>query len=165
MTINTHSQLPGRHENFLQMPLSIGITTLDHMPKNFIQGHVVDIEGFDAQLILPGIYTFSDGGLTFELPIPQLLKQQPGGLTLSIPDLLASPRGLDRFSNLTNLQALLYNWQTDHWDTIQLQQSTFFSRNTAAYLGHDQRVLVHISNNTDNMGRLIFGTPSLSLQR
>jgi hypothetical protein len=164
VTINTtRTPLPGQHENFLQMPLSIDISTLDQMPANFIQGRVVDIEGFNAQVILPGVYTFSDGGLTFEIAVPHL-SQRPSGFTLSIPNLLATPRGLDRFSDVTNLQALLYNWQTHQWDRIHLQQNSFSSYNTSDYLSQDQRMLVHISNGENNLGRLIFSTPSLGLQ-
>jgi hypothetical protein len=164
VTVNeTQTPLPGQHENFLQMPLSIDIATLDRMPANFIQGRVVDIEGFNAQVILPGVYTFSDGGLTFEIAVPQL-SQRPSGFTITIPDLLATPRGLDRFSGVTNLQALLYNWQTHQWDQIHLQQNSFTSHNTGDYLSQDRRMLVHISNGENNLGRLIFGTPSLSLQ-
>jgi hypothetical protein len=157
-------QLPGLHENFFQMPLSFGLSSFDHLPSTLIRGQIVDIAGSDAKMVLPGIYTLSDGGLTFELPIPQPLHMLPASLTISIPNLLASPHGLDRLSNLTNLQALLYNWQTNHWDNIQLQQNTFSSHNATAYLGHDQYVLVHISNDANNLGQLFFGTPSLSFQ-
>jgi hypothetical protein len=163
-TINsTRTPLPGQHENFLQMPLSIDISTLDQMPANFIQGRVVDIEGFNAQVILPGVYTFSDGGLTFEIAVPHL-SQRPSGFIVSIPDLLATPRGLDRFSDVTNLQALLYNWRTHQWDQIHLQQNSFSSHNTSDYISQDRRMLVHINSGENNLGRLIFGTPSLSLQ-
>ncbi len=165
VTINANGHLQGHHENFLQMPLSLSISSLDQIPANFIQGQVVDVEGFDAQVVLPGVYTFSDGGLTFELPVPPILHQQPGGLTIAIPNLLASPRGLDRFSTVANLQVLIYNWQMNRWDSIHLQQNSFSSRNIAAYLGQNQRVLVFISNDVNNLGRLIFGSPSLSLQR
>ncbi|HTK08991.1 MAG TPA: hypothetical protein VL485_17610 [Ktedonobacteraceae bacterium] len=163
VTVNHTVHPQGQHENFLQMPLSIGISTLDRMPAHFVQGQVITIGGFDAQLVLPGVYTLSDGNLTFELSLPHTLPK-PGGLTISIPNLLASPRGLNRYTNPTHLQVRLYNWLTKQWDTVQLQYNTFSSRNTAAYLGKDQHVLVHISSNVNNAGRLIFGAPSLSLQ-
>ena len=147
----------GQHENFLQMPLNIDISGSGNIPPGIIASHLVDIQSYDAQAILPGIYTMNTGSLTFAFSMPTGSNQQVKGLTVTVPDLLASAAGPS--TNVSRLGANLYNWQTGAWDTIPLQKNSFTTGNVGAYIDHSGRVLLQVSNQNSAMGKLFFGTP------
>ena len=147
----------GQHENFLQMPLNIDISGSGNIPPGIIASHLVDIQSYDAQAILPGIYTMNTGSLTFAFSMPTGSNQQVKGLTVTVPDLLASAAGPS--SNVSHLGASLYNWQTGAWDTISLHKNSFTTGNVGAYIDHSGRVLLQVSNQNSAMGKLFFGTP------
>jgi len=141
------------------MPLSIDVSNPLKLPSDFIAGRVIDIQSFDAQAILPGIYSMTTGGLTFEFTLPNITKLH--SLTITEPDLLAGASGPS--TNISHLQANLYNWQTGTWDTITLQKDTFTTSDAQAYIGPGGRALLQISNQNASLGKLFFGRPSLSL--
>ena len=160
LTINGTSPT-GRHDTFIQMPLSIDVSSPLKVPSDFIAGQVIDIQSFDAQAILPGIYSMTTGGLTFEFTLPDITKLQVHGLTITEPDLLASPSGPS--TNVSHLQANLYNWRTGAWDTITLLKDTFTTSDTQAYIGPGGRAMLQISNQNASLGKLFFARPSLIL--
>lgn len=157
VTING-TQPGGQHEKLVQMPLTIDVTASATTPSNFISGRVVNIESYDAQLVLPGIYTMAHGSLTFEFTMP---RAQVSGFTITEPDLLGSSAASS--AGTSHLLARLYNWQTGKWDVIPLDRDTSTTLNTAAYAGLDGRVLMQVSGQRDFQGNLYFGAPSLSL--
>jgi len=154
----------GHQENFVQMPLNIAIASPLNIPPEFITGHVVDIQSYDAELTLPGIYTMTSGSITFELTLPNSSQLPISGFTITEPDLWANPfgPGSGTGASPSHLQAQLYNWYKDTWDTITLKQDTFTTTNTA-YIGPSGRILLQISNQDISQGKLYFGKPSLGL--
>ncbi|GAC1310263.1 MAG: hypothetical protein NVSMB27_47260 [Ktedonobacteraceae bacterium] len=160
LTINSTSPT-GRHDSFIQMPLSIDVSDPLKLPSDFIAGRVIDIQSFDAQAILPGIYSMTTGGLTFEFTLPGTTNLQVHGLTITEPDLLAGASGPS--TNVSHLQANLYNWQKGTWDAITLQKDTFTTSDAQAYIGPGGRALLQISNQNASLGKLFFSRPSLSL--
>jgi len=164
MTING-SQPSGQHEKLVQMPLNIDPTPSLHTSSaspDPIPGQLIDSESYDAQLVLPGIYSMGHGFLTFEFPLQAPANLQASGLTIQLPDLLASgPPGSS--GNSSYLQARLYNWQKGSWDSILLNSDTFTTSNMQAYAGSDGRVLMQVSGQSSFSGNLYFEAPSLSL--
>jgi hypothetical protein len=164
MTING-SQPAGQHEKLVQMPLNIDPTPSSHTSSTSpgsIPGQLIDTESYDAQLVLPGIYTMGHGFLTFEFPLADPSQLQAKGLTIQLPDLLASgPPGSS--DNSSYLQARLYNWQKGTWDSILLNSDTFSTANMQAYAGSDGRVLMRVSGSSSFSGNLYFEAPSLNL--
>lgn len=164
MTINgTHPT--GRHESFIQMPINLGISSPLNIPPDFIAGRVTDIQSYDAEMLLPGIYSMITGSLTFEFILPDLTNLPIKSLTVTEPDLLANPAGPRSGPPLTlsHLQAQLYNWYTNSWNTIKLNQDIFTTTNPQAYIGPSQQVLMQVSNQDSSQGKLFFMQPSLSL--
>ncbi|MBV9229712.1 MAG: hypothetical protein JOZ18_10400 [Chloroflexi bacterium] len=157
----------GHQENFVQMPLNIDIASPLNIPPDFITGHVVDVQSYDAELTLPGIYTMTSGSITFELTLPNSDQVPVNGFTLTEPDLWAHPfgPGSGTAASASHIQAQLYNWYKGTWDTITLKPDTdtFTTMNTTAYLGPSGRLLLQISNQDVSLGKLYFGKPSLSL--
>ncbi len=165
LTING-TQPGGQHQNFIQMPLTIDVTSSLTIPPDFITGRVIDIQSYDAQLLLPSIYSMSTGSLTFEFTLPNTQNLQVSGLTITTPDLLASPTlsVSGKSTTISYLQARLYNWHTNSWDTISLSQDSFTTANTGAYIGPSGRVLMQISNQNGSRSRLFFSKPFLILR-
>jgi hypothetical protein len=150
----------GQHENFLQMPLNIAISGSGKIPPGIIGSHLVDIQSYDAQAILPGIYTMNTGSLTFAFSMPTGSNQLVNGLTVTVPDLLAGAAGPS--TNVSHLGAGLYNWQTGAWDTISLHKNSFTTGNSGVYIDPGGRVLLQVTNQNSAMGKLFFGTPLLA---
>ncbi len=141
----------GQHEDFLQVPLNISASSPASLPQDFILGHVIDIQSYDAQLNLPGIYSMSNGSLTFEFT-PASTNQPVHALTISEPDFVASP-----------LHVQLYNWRTEKWDAIRLRGDSFKTTDTVAYMGPGGRILMRVGVQPPSQNKIFFGQPSLSL--
>jgi hypothetical protein len=161
--VTVNGALPSsHHDNFIQMPLNIAIASPLNIPPDFITGHVIGVQSYDAQVVLPGIYRLANGSITFELTAPDLSHLTVRGLTITEPDLLAHPSGPGSGStNSSNLKARLYNWHTSSWDAITLNQDTFTTAKTEAYIGPSGRVLVQVIS--QNNATLYFSKPSLTL--
>src|SRR5579859_1053020 len=155
----------GHHDNFLQMPLNINIDSPSNLPPGFIQGRVIDIESFDAELTLSGIYTMTEGDVTFEMTVLTSNYLPLKSFTVNVPDLWANPFGpAAQAINTSHLQALLYNWQKNTWDAIPLtQEGNFTTTATDIYMGPGEQVLLQITNKDLSSGKLYFGKPSLHL--
>jgi hypothetical protein len=164
VTINGWQPI-GRQDSFFQMPVNLNFANATSIPPNVLQGQVVDMESYDAALTLSGIYTMSDGNITFALTLPDITHPLTRGLTINEPDLWANPFGPGISVNTSHLHAQLFNWLTDSWDTITFHQDAFTTTNTEAYVGTGGRILLQLSNDDELDGiMLYFGTPSLSFQ-
>ncbi len=154
----------GTHESFLQMPVNIDITTPVSIPTDMVKGEVVDIESYDAQVSLPGIYSMTSGALTFEINVPQVPNIQMSNLTLHVPDMQANQIASSGSTpGAKSLKVLIYNWLNDSWDTITQQSTAYMIMNRAAYVDSGGRILVYLTpqNNTNN--RVFFGKPYLTI--
>ena len=154
----------GHQESFFQMPVNLNFANATSIPPNILQGQVVDLESYDAELTLSGIYTMSEGNITFGLTMPALTHPLTKGLTINEPDLWANPFGPSAPVNNSHLHAQLFNWLTNTWDTITFHQDAFTTMNTEAYVGSGGRILLQLSNQDETLGELYFGKPSLSFQ-
>jgi hypothetical protein len=149
-------------ENFLQMPISLDLAQSLPIPPDVIPGHMIDVESFDAELRLPGIYAMDNGSITFEMLSPDLSHLHANKMTITEPDLWAHPFGPGTGFLPSHLQAQLYNWYTQAWENITLQQDAFTTTYPEAYIGPGGRVLLQISNKDSSLGSLYFAPPSLS---
>ena len=162
-TING-SNPAGQHENFIQMPLNLDVSGSATIPPGLITGHLEDIQGFDAETILPGVYTLTTSSLTFAFTLSNASNVQVNALNVTVPDLLSRSGGPS--TNIRHLQASLFNWQSGAWDTIALQRDSFATvsrTNPGAYIDQTGRVLVQITNQNTALGKLCFGVPSLGV--
>jgi hypothetical protein len=163
VTINGWQPI-GHQESFFQMPVNLNFSNATNIPPDLLQGQVVDLESYDAELTLSGIYTMSEGNITFELTMPDVTHPLTRGLTINEPDLWANPFGPGTPVNASHLHAQLYNWLTASWDTVTFRQDAFTTMNTEAYVGSGGRILLQLSNQDETLGTLYFGKPSLSFQ-
>jgi hypothetical protein len=157
----------GQQDSFFQMPVNLNFVNAANIPPDLLQGQVIDMESYDAVLMLSGIYTMSDGNITFALTMPETTHPLKKGLTINEPDLWANPFGPGTTANTSpsHLHAQLFNWLTDTWDTVTFHQDAFTTRNTEAYIGTGGRILLQLSNDDELDGMMLyFGTPSLSFQ-
>ena len=154
----------GFHETLIQAPLSINLSGSLNLPTNFISGQLIDVASNNAQIRFPGVYTISTGSMTFEYLIPQSSNTRVKGLTVSEPpdiDVL-SQVGPVPVANSSPFR--LYNWHTNSWDIISLNQNTFTTNNVGAYISATGRVLLQFSNMDSQLGPLDFGRPIINLQ-
>ncbi|MBE3560640.1 MAG: hypothetical protein IMW89_15695 [Ktedonobacteraceae bacterium] len=164
VTVNGWNPL-GRRESFIQMPLNLDIIGSLRTPPNFITGQPVNVQSYDAQLGLAGVYTLTDGTITFELNLPPAMRERINTFTITIPDLWTHPFGPDKSgtAGASHIRAMLYNWQTRTWDTITLNQDRFTSTNKAAYIDPNGQIMLLIGNQDTMQGKLYFGRPTLQL--
>jgi len=161
-TITINGTTPnGFHENLVQMPLNINITASANLPPDLITGQPIDEQGFDTEMILPGIYTMSTGSISFEFVLPASASASSKGFTITAPNTLnvASPPS----SGVSVVQASLYNWQTGSWDAFTLDRYKLTTTNTTAYIGADGRVLLQLANQNASQGLAYLSKPSLTL--
>jgi hypothetical protein len=154
----------GTHESFIQMPVNIDIATAASIPPNMVKGQVVDIESYDAQVSLPGIYSISNGGVTFELNVPTVPNIQTSNLTLHVPDMQANQiASYGPASSAKSLKVLIYNWLNGSWDTITQQSAAYTIMNRAAYVDSGGRILVYLAPQKNNSNKVFFGKPYLTI--
>ena len=128
-----------------------------------LAGNLINEQNSDAADIAPDTYSLSIGSVTFEFALPTVAQRQLSGLTLTEPNILGNVQPTTSPpSNIDQIQAQLYNWQTQSWDAIVVSSWTFTTTNTTAYIGPGGRVLLQIAN-ANPSGLLIFANPSLSL--
>ena len=72
--------VPGHHMTFIQKPLNLHFSGQIHIPLDFITASMADVQSYDAQAILPGIYSMSTGSITFDLPLPDTTRMQINSL-------------------------------------------------------------------------------------
>jgi len=154
----------GFHETLIQAPLSINLSGSLNLPPNFISGHLIDVASNNAQIRLPGEYTISTGSMTFEYLIPQSSNTHIGGLTISEPPDINVLAQVGSVPDVNSSPFRLYNWHTNSWDIISLNQNTFTTHNVSAYISATGRVLLQFSNMDSQLGPLDFGRPIINLQ-
>ena len=135
-----------------------------NLPPNFISGHLIDVASNNAQIRLPGEYTISTGSMTFEYLIPQFSNTHVEGLTISEPPDINVLDQVGPVPNANSSPFRLYNWHTNSWDIISLNQNTFTTNNVSAYISATGRVLLQFSNMNSQLGPLDFGRPIINLQ-
>jgi hypothetical protein len=155
--------VPGHHMTFIQKPLNLHFSSPVHIPLDFITAGMAQVQSYDAQAILPGIYSMSTGSITFDLPLPDTRQMRINSLTVTIPDLIAHPQGPGTGSDTatSSMAVQLYNWQSGTWDSIKLTQDTYIITNPQVYAGTTGRILVQVMSKDTN--EIYFGKPSLSL--
>lgn len=67
-------------------------------------------------------------------------------------------------SDISSAQAYLYNWQTRHWDTANVSNSSISINNPDAYISPDGRLLVQFVNQDATKGTIAFSDPNLQVQ-
>jgi hypothetical protein len=152
----------GLHETLIQAPLSINISGSINLPPNYITGHLIDVASNNAQVRFPGVYTISTGSMTFEYLIPQSSNTLIKGLTITEPPDINVLAQAGSVPVATSSPFRLYNWHTNSWDFISLNQETFTTHNVGAYISATGRVILQFSNN--QQGPLDFGRPIINLQ-
>ncbi len=154
----------GFHEALIQAPFGINLSGSLNLPPNFIAGQLIDVASTNAHLRFPGIYTISTGSMTFEYVIPESSNTHVNGLTISEPpdiNVLAQPGPV---SDANSSPFRLYNWHTNSWDIISLNQNTFTTNNVGVYISVTGRVLVQFTNMDSRLSSLDFGKPIINLQ-
>ena len=150
----------GLHETLIQAPLSINLTGSLNLPPNFIAGQLIDVASTNAQIRFPGVYSITSGSMTFEYVIPESANVHVNGLTIAEP-----PDGqVGSVSDTNSSSFRLYNWHTNSWDTISLNQNTFTTNKVGAYISATGRVLLQFTNKDSQLGSLVFGKPIINLQ-
>jgi len=154
----------GFHETLVQAPINVHLSGTINLPPNFIQGHLIDVTGNNAQIRFPGIYSISTGSMTFEYQVPQTSKTYANGLIISEPpDINALPL-VGPVSELNSSLFRLYNWHTNSWDNMPLNPNSFTTNNLNAYMSPSGRVLIQFMNTDSQLGLLDFGRPIINLQ-
>jgi hypothetical protein len=154
----------GLHETLLQAPLSVNVAGPLDFPPNFIAGQLINVESSSAQLMFPDVYTMSTGSMTFEYVVPNTGNIRANGLTISEPpNLNLVSQGITA-PNAGSLPFRLYNWHTNTWDAISLNQSAFTTSNVSAYISSSGRLLVQLNNKDSSLGTFLFGKPLINLQ-
>jgi hypothetical protein len=145
----------GTHEDFVQVPLNINLSTSSSFPPGLITGQVINAQGNGVQTTSPGVYTINMGSITFEFTLPGAENSQVNKLTISTPVVVQN-------TGINQMQARLYNWNTNSWDAITLTNFSFTTTNIKAYTSSDGHVLLQVINQNASQGTLYFGKPSLS---
>ena len=137
VTVNgVHTQ--GQHDSFVQVPLNLDVTNSLNVPPDFLTGQVVATQGNDAALVAPNIYSLPTGSITFGFTLPHTL-QLTRGLSITIPNSTTGTLNTSTY----NVQARLYNWHTQSWDTIALSQDVLHTSDTS-YVGANGQVLLQV---------------------
>jgi hypothetical protein len=153
----------GFHDNFIQMPLDINLSSPLNTPANFIEGQVLDAlgtQGNDIEMVLPGIYTMSTGSMSFEFNLPDNAALQANGLEITVPNTLDHP--VPRIDS-SYVHASLYDWLTDTWDPFTLGRYTLTTSDMDSYISPDGRVLLQLTNQNIMQGPIFLSKPSLTL--
>ncbi len=160
MSINGGSP-QGFHDNLIEMPLNINLATPSHIPPDYLTGQLIDAQGNDVQTVLPSVYSTTTGNLTFEFALPSALQSTNGALIIAVPNRLNSSTKV--LSNTNNVQASLYNWQTNRWDALgAANQDTFAISNPSAYIDPGGHILLRVSRQAASGAALILSRPSLT---
>jgi hypothetical protein len=148
----------GTHDDFVQVPLNVDLSTSSNLTPTpgLITGQVINAQGNEVRTTSPGVYTIKTGSITFEFTLPDAGNLQMNNLTISEPVVVQT-------AGINQAQARLYNWNTNSWDAITLNNFSFTTTNIKAYTSSDGRVLLQVVNQNASQGELYFGKPSLSL--
>ena len=147
----------GTFEDLIQVPLNIVLDPSSTLQPGIINGQVINAQGNEVQIVIPGIYGINLGSVTFEFFHPDAITAQTSNLTINLPYVTQQA--------VTNLlPARLYNWYTQSWDSITINKNSFTTANSKAYTSSDGRVLLQIMNQQNlSQSTLYVGRPTLIL--
>ncbi len=169
LTINGANST-GVHETLVQAPLAVNYAGTLSLPTGFVPGQIIDIQnpGNTVEAASPGIYTMTTGSMTFEFVLPHVAHLQVSNLKISedanFTPFVGQSNGSTQNVDVTHLTTLMYNWQTDSWDTVTLNSFSFAPDNPGAYVGPGGRILVQFANQDASIGTAVFSRPTLSIQ-
>ena len=161
VTINNSSP-HGFHENLVQMPLNVDLATPLNIAPDFLPGQLVEAQGNQIEMLLPGVYTMAAGSMDFEFDMPDIANSRINGFTITVPNTLKGT--VAPTSGVSYLQARLYNWQTNTWEVFTLHNYVVSTNNMNAYVSPDGRVLLQLATNKTSTSAVYLSRPSLSLQ-
>ncbi|MBV9229501.1 MAG: hypothetical protein JOZ18_09335, partial [Chloroflexi bacterium] len=161
VTINNSSP-HGFHENLVQLPLNVDLATPLNIAPDFLPGHLVEAQGNQIEMLLPGVYTMAAGSMDFEFDMPDIANSRINGFTITVPNTLKGT--VAPTSGVSYLQARLYNWQTNTWEVFTLHNYVVSTNNMNAYVSPDGRVLLQLATNKTSTSAVYLSRPSLSLQ-
>ncbi len=170
ITING-GQPSGVQETLFQAPLSVQYTGTVSLPTSFIQGQVINVQsqGTNIQEATHGVYTMTTGSIVFELLAPPNIHINSATIneTQNITGIVQqSTQGTGTLNDVTHLQASLYNWHSNTWDSVTINTNSFSFpvSDTASYVGPSGRILVRFANQDATQGTIAFDTPTLQIQ-
>lgn len=147
-TLINGAPVHGFHDDMIQMPLNLHITSPSSLLPDVLRGHVIDVQS-GVQLVLSDTYAVdAQATLTFEFTLPPALAQQLHTASISTP-----------YQGNGQLQAQLYNWHTGAWDTLTASTQSVRVQDIATYINEDGRMLVQLQA---EQGTLIVGKPSIT---
>jgi hypothetical protein len=146
----------GAYEDFVQVPLNVDLSTSSSLAPGLLNGQVINALGKEVQTTSPGVYTINMGSITFEFSLPGAVNLQVNNLTISVPVVTQN-------TGINQVPARLFNWNTNSWDAITLNNHSFTTTNIKAYTSSDGRVLLQVFNQNASQSTLYFGKPSLTL--
>ncbi|MBE3559413.1 MAG: hypothetical protein IMW89_09325 [Ktedonobacteraceae bacterium] len=170
ITINGTSS-PRYQETMIQAPLDVAFSGWVKLPASMLPGHLIDVQGQsnDYQTLMPGVYTMTTGGMTFEFYLPGTPNLQLNSLTINESSNLLNITGSGNGGNnslgdVNRFQIYLYNWQKGTWDSFNLSQYTLTVNNAQPYVSADGRVLVQFANQNSTLGTTLVTRPTLQIQ-
>ncbi|MDQ2887571.1 MAG: hypothetical protein M3Y39_15975 [Chloroflexota bacterium] len=168
------SRIANAQEAFIQAPLDVSFTDPStqtvNIPSDAIQSQVVDVQGQNAQMQSPGVYTMNTGSMTFELALPGNLTLQSSSITFTEPANLIQGngipigQGISSVVDVNHMQIYLYNWQKSSWDRFTFNQFVLTINNAQPYIDASGRVLAQFSNPNAALGTAVFGKPLLQVK-
>ena len=102
--------------------------------------------------------------MTFEYVIPESSNTHVNGLIIAEPPDISILAQAGSVLDANSSSFRLYNWHTNSWDIISLNQNTFTTNNVGAYISATGRILLQFSNKDSQLGSLDFGKPLINLQ-
>ncbi len=168
------SRIANAQEAFIQAPLDVSFTDPStqtvNIPSDVIQSQLVAVQGQNAQMQSPGVYTMNTGSMTFELSLPGSVTLQNSSVTLTEPsDLIQGNgipigQGINSVVDVNHMQTYLYNWQKSSWDRFTFNQFVLTINNAQPYIDASGRVLAQFTNPNAALGTAVFGKPLLQLK-
>jgi hypothetical protein len=146
----------GTFQDFIQVPLNVELSPSSSLLPGLINGQVINAQGNEVQTTSPGVYTINMGSITFEFSLPGAVNLKANNLTISTPVIMQN-------TGINQVPARLYDWNTNAWDAIILNNHSFTITNSKAYTSSDGRVLLQVMNQNASQSALYFGRPTLSL--
>ena len=168
------SRIANAQEAFIQAPLDVSFTDPStqtvNIPSDAIQSQLVAVQGQNAQMQSPGVYTMNTGSMTFELALPASVTLQNSSITLTEPANLIQGngipigQGINSVVDVNHMQIYLYNWQKSSWDRFTFNQFVLTINNAQPYIDASGRVLAQFTNPNAALGTAVFGKPLLQLK-
>jgi len=163
---------PQIQEAFIQAPLNINFSGTVDIPPSLVSSQIANIQVTNGNLQgygspSPGVYCMTTGSMTFELTLPTISQLQNSSLDFveaQVPVGGVGSCASGASSNVTHLQAAVYNWQTNTWDQKTFNTYEFKIDNAQPYIGPGGHILIQFDNQDPSLGSIILTTPALELK-